>query len=246
MKKENQPIIITSIIAGVILLVAILALVTLSPVSKNVITVEGTSTIKATPDLITVYYNIETKGATSVEAKDANEVIFNKLKNLITTIGFEEKDLTTQSYNIYPNTYWDGRQEKQDGFVATHSLRIEFSTEKLTKLSSIIDAGANSGAGVSSINFELTTEAQNTYKAEALKLASQDAQVKAEAVAQGFGKSAGKLISVQISNFGYYPWNIYSSAGRVEDAASAKESAMNIAPSQQEVTGSVSATFKIV
>jgi uncharacterized protein len=248
MKKENSPIVITSIIAGVILLIAILTLVTVSsilPVSKNVITVEGTSTVKATPDLITVYYTIETKGSTSAIAKDANTVIFDKLQNLITTTGFSQDDLKTQSYNIYPNTYWDGSKQITDGYVASHSLKLEFSTSKIDKLSSVIDAGANSGAGVSSINFELTTQAQNTYKAAALKLASQDAQVKADAVAQGFGKNAGKLISVQISQFGYYPWNVYSASGSTADVAGAKEVAMNIRPSNQDISASVSATFSI-
>jgi|WetSurMetagenome_2_1015567.scaffolds.fasta_scaffold53581_2 uncharacterized protein len=252
MKKENNPIVITAIIAGVILLIAILVLSTFSsilPASNNVITVQGTSSVKATPDLITVYYTIETKGTTSAAAKDANEVIFDKLQNSIVAAGFNKDDLKTQSYNIYPNTYWDSSssKQKQDGYIASHSLKIEFSTDELEKLSSVIDAGANAGAGVSSINFELTQAAQNTYKAEALKLASEDAQTKADAVASGFNKKAGRLISVQISEFGYYPWNVYTaSSARMEDSvAGAKEVAMNIAPSSQDITGSVSATFAI-
>jgi uncharacterized protein len=250
MKKENNPIVITSIIAGVVLLIAILTLGTISsilPASKNVITVQGTSTIKATPDWITVYYTIETKGATSAEAKDANTVIFDKLQDLITSIGFSKEDLKTESYNIYPNTYWSNGKQNQDGYIASHSLKLEFSTGLLDKLSSVIDAGANSGAGVSSINFELTPASQNQYKAEALKLASQDAQTKADAVAEGFNKEAGKLISVQISEFGYYPWNVYTASGvsSSEDAMRAKTVSMNIAPSEQDITGSVSATFRI-
>jgi hypothetical protein len=246
MKKENNAIVITSIISAVILIVAVLALTTFSPVSKNVVTVEGMSTIKAVPNLITVYYSIETKGTTSAEAKDANTLIFNKLKNAITAQGFEEDDLTTQSYNIYPNTYWENGKERQDGYKAYHSLKIEFSTDLLDKLSGVLDAGVNSGAGVSSINFELTQEAQNDYKAQALELASKDAQTKADAVASGFGKTAGKLVSVQVSDFGYYPWNLYASSGRAEDSALAKESVANIQPSEQEITGRVSATFKLV
>jgi hypothetical protein len=250
MKKENNPIVITSIIAGVILLIAVLVLITVNsvlPVSKNVITVQGTATVHATPDLITVYYTVQTNGSTSAIAKDANTVISNKLQNLIVTAGFSKDDLKTESYNIYPNTYWENGKSRTDGYIASHSLKLEFSTDELEKLSSVIDAGANAGAAVSSINFELTPEAQNTYKAQALKLASEDAQTKADAVAEGFGKNAGKLISVQIDNFGYSPWNLYSSSSvRVEDSvAGAKEVAMGIAPSEQEISGSVSATFNI-
>jgi uncharacterized protein YggE len=126
-------------------------------------------------------------------------------------------------------------------------LKVELSTDKLDKLTSVIDAGANSGAAISYINFELTQESQNKYKAQALQLAAQDAQIKADSVASGFDKKAGKLVSVQVSDFGYYPWNIYTSraSGSATDSALAKESTMNITPTEQEVTASVSATFRL-
>jgi hypothetical protein len=254
MKKENSPIAITAIIAGVILVIAIMVLVTVNsviPISKNVVTVQGSSTIHVTPDLITVYYTIETNGSTSAIAKDANSEIYERLQNTIVSIGFDKEDLQTQNYNIYPYYYWDSSYDKQrqDGYRAIHSLKMELSTGDMNKLSSLIDAGANSGAGISSINFELTTESQNKYKAEALKAASQDAQTKADAIAAGFNKRAGKLISVQVSEFGYYPWNVYSrtvSAGASEDSIQlAKESVMNISPGEQEISGMVSATFAL-
>jgi len=247
MKKENNAIVVTSIISGVVLLIAVIAIFAFQSPSSNVVTVQGVSTIKATPDLITVYYNIETKGNTSAQAKDANTIIFNKLSDAIVAQGFEESDLTTENFNIYPNTYWDGSKERQDGYIASHSLKLELSIEQLDKLTYVIDAGANSGAGISYINFELTQKSQNEYKAQALQLAAEDAQIKADSVAEGFGKQAGKLVSVQVSDFGYYPWNIYTSraAGVSEDAALAKESTMNIQPSEQEISASVSATFRL-
>jgi uncharacterized protein YggE len=41
----------------------------LAPSSEDVVTVTGSSTIKAMPDLIGVYYTIQTKGKTSEEEK---------------------------------------------------------------------------------------------------------------------------------------------------------------------------------
>lgn len=247
MKKENNAIVITSIISGVVLLIAVIALFAFQSPSSNVITVQGVSTIKATPDLITVYYSIETKGNTSAQAKDANTLVYNKLVDALIAQGFKESDLKTESFNIYPNTYWDGSKERQDGYIASHSLKIELSTEQLDKLTYAIDAGANAGAGISYINFELTQESQNKYKAQALQLAAEDAQIKADSVAKGFNKETGKLVSVKVSDFGYYPWNIYTSraGGVAEDAALAKESTMSIQPSEQEISASVSATFRL-
>lgn len=247
MKKENNAIVITSIISGVVLLIAAIALFAFQSPSSNVITVQGVSSIKATPDLITVYYNIETEGNTSAQAKDANTLVYNKLVDALVAQGFKESDLKTESFNIYPNTYWNGEKEKQDGYKASHSLKLELSTEQLDKLTYAIDAGANAGAGISYINFELTQKSQNKYKAQALQLAAQDAQIKADSVAKGFNKKTGKLVSVQVSEFGYYPWNIYTSraGGVAEDAALAKESTMSIQPSEQEISASISATFKL-
>ncbi|MCK9568088.1 SIMPL domain-containing protein [Candidatus Pacearchaeota archaeon] len=247
MKKENNAIVVTSIIAGVVLLIAVSAMFMFSgfSTSNDVVTVTGLSTIKATPDLVGVYFTIETKGTTSAEASDANTVILNSLQNSLVAQGFTEEDLKTESFSIQPNINWVNGKQIQDGYIAYHYLKLEFSTEDLDKLSPVIDAGVDSGAGISYINFELTQEAQNSYKAQALELAAQDAQIKADAVASGFGKEAGKLVSVSVSEFGYYPWNVYSSSGSAEDSSAIKTATMSISPSEEEITASVSATFKL-
>lgn len=246
MKKENNAIVITSIISGVVLLIAFSAMFMFSDfTSKDVVSVTGTSTIKATPDLVGVYFTIETKGDTSAEAKDANNLILNNLRNALVSQGFSEEDLKTESFSIYPNTNWVNGKEVQDGYIAYHYLKLEFPTDDLDKLTSVIDAGANAGAGISYINFELTEESQNAYKAQALEMASKDAQVKADAVASGFGKKAGKLVSVQVSQYSYMPWNVYASSGRAEDASVVKQEVMSIQPSEEEISASVYATFKL-
>jgi uncharacterized protein YggE len=253
--KDNQPIIITSIIAGMVLLIALLVISFGSFGSSNKITVEGIASIDAMPDLMSVYFMIETQGKTSAEAKDANDEILDNLVIEILGLGFERSELQTQGFNIYPNYEWDGTKRTRDGYRATHSLKLELSSDEFDKISEVIDAGADSGAGVSYINFELSQGLQNQYKAEALELASKDAQIKADAVASGFGKRAGRLVSVQVSDFGYYPWNIYTAredAGEGtgyatgENAEIAKQAVAGIEPGEQEITARVSATFRII
>jgi len=146
--KDNQPIIITSIIAGVVFLIALIAITSLSPNSANKITVEGIASIDAMPDLISVYFMIETQGETSVEAKDANDGILDNLVAEVLGLGFERSELQTQSFNIYPNYEWDGRKQTQDGYKATHSLKLELSSDEFDKISEVIDAGIDAGAGI--------------------------------------------------------------------------------------------------
>jgi uncharacterized protein YggE len=250
MKQENKTIVVTSIIAGVVLIVALAFLLVFQPKAGNTtnsITVQGISSIKATPDLLSVYFNIETKAETSAEATSANAKILENFTNALIAQGFEKEDIKTENFNVYPNTYWENDRMKDDGYKATHSLIIQLEKEEFDKVSEVIDAGVEAGAGVSYINFELTQESQNTYKAQALKLAATDAKIKAESIAEGFDKKVGSLISVSVNDFGYYPWNVYSTSARgyAEDAAMAKEVAMNIQPTEQEISASISAVYKM-
>lgn len=246
MKKENDSIKITAIISGVVLIIALVALSSMNP-TQNTVNVQGLATVKAMPDLIGVYFNIETKGKTTQEVKDSNSEILNKLITELEKQGFEREEIVTQNYNIYPDYEWNNGKRTDKGFVATHQIRVEIVTEESEKLGAVIDAGADAGAGISYINFELTQDSQNKYKAEAMKLAAEDAKIKAEAVAQGFDKKIGKLVSTSVNDYGYYPWNVYSSKSGVyeDDYAEAQEAASNIQPGEKDITASVSAVFKL-
>jgi uncharacterized protein YggE len=252
---KNNAIVITIIISVVILILAGLFLFAFKPMgysSGKTVTVQGISDIKVMPDLVTVYFNIETKGKTSANATAANSAIYDNLVEEIIMAGFEEDDIKTESFNVYPETYWDPDTGKSttEGYIANHYVKVELSSDKMTEISSVIDAGVNAGAGVSYINFELTQESQNEYKIQALKEASKDAMLKADSIASGVGKEVGDLVSIQTSDFGYYPWNVYTSsvsggAYREDDVMMAKEAAVNMQPGDQDVTASITATFNL-
>ncbi len=244
MQRNNNAIIVTSIIAVVILVIALVAISSFSNPTKDTMTVQGTSTLKVMPDMVSVHFNIQTNGTTSAEANDANSVIYNNLKAALIRDGFSADELGTENFNVYPNTYWDNGKQETNGFVASHMVKLEFSANETDKLSLVVDDGINAGAGVSYINFELSNSAQNTYKAQAIEAASKDAATKADAVAKGFGKSVGSLVSVSVDNYNYVPWVMYSaSAGATSQEV--KAAAADINPTSQDVTATVSATYKL-
>ena len=249
---KNNSVAITSIIVGAVVflvLVTMLVFVPMFSISTNTITVQGSSTVKATPDLVAVYFNVQTNASTSSAANDANNAIYNQLKSSLISLGFNDSEIQTQSYSIYPNIiYSPGGTSSNNGFIAYHLVKLEFPASNTDKLSSVIDAGANSGAGISTIDFELSPSLQSQYKAQALGLASQDAKTKADAVAAGFGKTTGALVSVTVDNFNYMPFPVYASSGAIGSAgvAEAKSAVTNITPSSQDVTADVSAVYKMV
>lgn len=248
MKKENNPIIITSIISGVIILIAIIALLVLSPTSnEDRVNVDGVATLKAMPDLIGIYFNIESKADTSSKAKDMTSEILNKLiDDLIKEEGLSREEIVTENFNIYPNYEWDSYGKRTEkGFTASHAVTIKIPANDSAKVGRIVDTGVDAGALVNYINFELTQESQNKYKAQAMKLAAVDAQVKAQAIADGFNKKVGKLVSVNVNDFGYYPWNVYSNGGSADDRVALKEAATNIQPGDKDISARISAIFEL-
>lgn len=239
--KLDKHVQITGIVAIAVLIVAIMFMNSANPNYNNTVSVSGTATIPAMPDLVGVYFSVDTQGTTSQEAASKNSDIVTKLKDSLIARGFLESEIQTQGYNIYPDYNYETNTIK--GYRATHSLRIELPANESSKLEGIIDSAVTAGAGISYINFELSQEKQNTYKAEAMKLAAQDATTKAEAVAEGLDKDLGKLVSVSVNDYNYVPWLAYDASGASESAV--KEAARSITPTDQDVSATITAIYKI-
>jgi uncharacterized protein YggE len=243
MKKSVQ---VTSIIVVGVLLAIIIGFVGFKSILYPSKTVNsyGEASISVVPDLVTVYFNVHNSGDDLSEVQEANNQIVNTLKTNLMNIGFAEKDIQTQSFYIGPKYRYSSGKQIQDGYEASHSIKLEMSTDDVSKIGQVIDAGVNAGASINYINFELTQEKQNEYKAQAIKMAAEDAKIKAEALASGLGYKIGKLVSVSNSNFGYSPWNIYT-AREDSVAGEAKAATTSIQPSEQEIYASVTAVFRI-
>jgi len=213
---------------------------------KDTISSQGSAEIKTMPDIVAVYLSIETNASDATTAKDKNANISEDVTTALLKLGLERKDITTQSYNIYEEFDWTDEGRKSIGWKASNQLKVELKSEKTDMAGDVIDAGVDNGARVSYINFELSLTEENKYKAQALTLATQDAKVKAEAIATGLEKKLGDVVSVSNLGWGYNPWPLYRDEGVVmAGAAEAKQAVTDIQPGEQTVSASVSVVYKI-
>jgi uncharacterized protein YggE len=241
MDKSVQKTLI--IVGGILLAIVIIFMFSKYFLYPSTISSTGTATIKVLPDMVSVYFSVDTKGTTAKEASDKNAEIVDKMKSSLLAAGIKDSEIKTQGFNVYPNyDYYNGGQ-RVTGYSATHSLKVEISVDEKDKIGSTIDAGVGAGAGVSYINYELNEENQKKYKVDAIKSATEDARTKAEALAEGAGSSLGSLVSISTSEFGYVPW-LAASADSMKGSSGA-EVATSINPSEQEVSASVTAVFRI-
>lgn len=236
---------ITLIIVAAILLVLLVGYGIISSNSRtNTVSATGQASIKAIPDIVKVYFSLEAKAETAQEAKDSISLVYDELQTAMIKLGFERDEIQTSSYTVNPNYVWNGRTQTTQGYIANQQVVLEFSAEEADKTAYVIDAGVNAGAGISYINFELSIEKQNEYKAQAYEQAAEDARVKVESIVSGSGKKLGRLYSISASEFYYEPWRMYDMVGS-SNLETAKAEVASISPSSQDITASVTAIYKI-
>jgi uncharacterized protein YggE len=247
MKQVDNSVKITGLI---VLGVIVIALMTFSVLDRmappQTLSSTGFSEIEVMPDLVTVNFNVETRGDTAVEAKDANAVIVGNVVNNLKGLGFKEEEIVTQNFNVYEEYNWNSEKRESLGFKASHMITVKFSIDQSDKIGQVVDAGVNNGALLSYINFELSNDLQKEYKSEALKLAAVDARVRAQSIAEGLNAEVGDVISTTSSDFSYYPRMVYSmedssASGMVKGA----EVQTNIQPGKQTVSAQVSVTYRL-
>ena len=243
MRVDNS-VKITGMIVATILVVAFLAFYAFSTtVSGESVVASGIASVQVVPDLVSVYFNVETNGTSAKEAKDANAVIVDDVVVALIKEGFARDDIVTENFNVYEDYDWSSGKRVPKGYKATHSIKVELSTDG--DIGDVIDAGIDSGAMLGYINFELSRELENQYKAEALKLAAQDARTKAGAITEGLGAKLGGVISTSSSDFDYYPWLAYSRDGVAEVAVNGAKIATEIQAGERTIQGRVSVTYEL-
>ncbi len=237
---------ITLIIVGAFVVLALIGIsLFLGIVPTNTVTGNGEATVEVVPDLVVLYFNVETKADTASETKDENAEIVEEIITALLKERFDRDEIVTQSFSVNPEYDWSNKNREIIGYVAMHRLKVELSTEEVEKIGETIDAAVDAGASISYINFELSQELQNEYKAEALKLAAEDAKIKAESIAEGLDKRLGRIVSTKDSSFNYYPWRLYEVAGGMPSVEDAKQATTDIQPGEQEITARVSVIYKL-
>ena len=214
---------------------------------RSSVSANGSSVIKAQPDLVSVNINVETRGENAQTAQEKNKEISDKLLLNLIKLGYNSDELKFINYNIYPEYDWKNGEQKFKGYVASQQLVVK--TENTKKVPEIVDTAINSGALISYINFELSEEKQNEYKKQALEKAGKDAKEKAEATAKGVGKRLGRLVSVQSQDFYYGPLNLYDKsiveASGKDAVQEVRNTALNLSPQDIEVRANIIVEYKI-
>lgn len=203
------------------------------------ITVQGTATISADPDMVSVTANASVTGKTVASAQEEISKIIEDVTAKLAELGVQDEDIVTQNYGYYPVYNYDTEVRTLTGYQANHTLKI--TCRDVEMLDSVIGVVTDSGMSeIYDVSYDVSTRSE-LYQ-QALAMAIDVAKVKAEKMAQASGLAITGLDSLT-ENAGYVEAYMVNSA---EDAAkaSAGRASTGIRAGGVSVTASVTAVYE--
>ncbi len=210
----------------------------------RLISVSGTVTKTASPELAYITLSIETLDKSASKSQADNATLANKVMDALKTKGINKENIETASYSLREEFKWNEviRKSESVGYKTTNRVRVK--VQDLGAVGEVIDAAVSAGANsVNSISFALTKETEASLRAEALKDASANARAKAQSIAEGLGISVGPVYGASESSGYSVPY--YAKSFATMDNMESGSAPTPITPGDIEFTTSVSVQFEI-
>ncbi len=202
---------------------------------QRTLSVSGTSSELVIPDTASISIGVITRSTTAKEASDKNEAVMNAVIGVLKSLGLQENEMRTSILSIQPvyNYSREGDVLAITGYSASNN--VEVTTKMLDKLGDIADSSVAAGANqVSGITFMLSDEKQKQIREELITKAVDDANSRANKLAENLKV---KIVSVKTSSI--------SEGGFLPSSALAEKAATPVLPGESQVTLSVHVTYVI-
>ncbi len=212
---------------------------TQSPVQRTV-SVTGSGTVQVQPDMAVIDLGVQTDATTASEAMTQNNTQMQSVMSALQKAGIPNTDIRTTTLQLYPRYQNNNNQTQQSntvvGYTATNT--VEVTLHNLNNLGTLLDqVVAAGGNNIQNIRFDVAN--QQVAMDQARQAAINDAQHKAQQLAQLTGMKLGQVVSINESSSSPIPFQ-----ARAAQAPSA--AAVPVSPGTQSVDVNVQVTWELV
>lgn len=202
------------------------------------IVVSGNGTVRADPDVAYIRLGVSSRSKTAKDAQSETNAAIAKFYAALVSLGIDRKDIQTSRLTL--NAYYDnpkpGARPEIAGYEAENVVTVRLTD--FAKIGSVVDAGVDAGVNnMQGVTFGIVDDTQ--ARLEALRLASREAKLKAEAIASALGVHLGEILIVNEGG-SYVPQMDYARGAAMEFKSGA-----TVSPGQLDVTANVSIRFAI-
>jgi len=172
---------------------------------ENIISLTGTGTVKAEPDLAVIQLGVETRASSAGEAQRLNAERMAGVIAALQEVGIGEEDMWTAGFTLTPLTKYPagGGVAEILGYLCRNSLTVQL--DDMEAVGRILDLAVAAGANqISSVYFTLSQDLRKTLQDQATTMAVEDAEAKAQLLAEAAGVQLISPTSLSLS-VGYQP-----------------------------------------
>ncbi len=206
-----------------------------------VVTGEGKTT--AVPDIAKVSAGIQDSGPNLATVQNSVNRSSKSLVNALKELGIEEKDIKTNSYNIYPQQDYQARPPIITGYQV--SINYIITVRDIDKINDVLTKLPASGANlVGGVTFDLSDEARDKALNEARTDAVKTAKNNAESLAKASGVTLGRIINISESQ-GNLPRPMYSLDSKSAVGLGGGPTQPDVQPGTTEVDITVTLSYEV-
>jgi len=160
----------------------------------NMISITGTGSAYAAPDMAYVSVTVLTESTTATEAQQKNADAMNNVIEALKKIGVSKDDMKTEHYSLRP--IYD-KQQRIIGYECANTLTVTW--RKIEEVGVLLDTAVKAGANiVGSVTFGISKQKVDALTAQAIREAVSDAEAKAQTLASALKLTIVGKVSVSI------------------------------------------------
>lgn len=209
---------------------------------KHTISVQGNGEIQVKPDVVYAFIAVLSEAQTAQEAQAANAKAFEALnKVLYEQYKIDKKDVKTTGFHVQPQyNYSENRKPEITGYTAEQTVQVTY--RDLDGIGALLDDV--SAAGVNRINqIQFGTEKEEQYKLEALKAAMDNAEAKANVLAEKADATIKGVLHISESGTNSSPIH-YAGYDMMAKSESMSGGSTSIAAGELTITANVSVQYE--
>lgn len=218
--------------------------------ASNTISFGGTGEVFAAPDIATISFTIREEAKEMEEAQDKVATKETAVLEFLKENKVAEKDIKTENYSSYPKYDYSYRypclvypcptQAKVVGYEVSEYVSVK--VRDIAMAGEIVNGiGA---AGVKEINGpNFSVEKEEELKAQARKMAIDEAKAKAKTLSKDLGVRLVRIVS--FSEDGNYPGPMYGRDMMTLESKAAPASAPTLPTGENKIISSVTITYEI-
>lgn len=216
------------------------------PTDVRTISVSGECLTSAPKDRIAITLRVTTLDKSAVTSmKQATD----KMAQITDFLKKQDVKMQTTEFNSYEKTEWNRQLQKSENVGFETRIAVEVSADNMNKIETIL----NNFAGQPNVYTEnlrmfTSSETLKPIMEKCLSTALENARVRADALAAGDNRKAGKLLSVSYGNVSNVerPYANYRlMAAKSMDMAQSIDTGGSLVSKDTEITVHVSAVFEI-